>query len=112
MLAIINRAIINNVLDSEGRGCVRFLDQGLKLLGRITSQVTNDGLVWEKYAELTEFQGQSKAEGVDESCIKSCQFLQRACSSISQKSGWEKDVERCKDVHRLGIKYAQGNYVE
>ena len=110
VLGVINRAIIGDIKDSEGRSCRRYLDQGLKLLGRITSQVTNNGLVWEHYAELTEFQGslvEDEAEAGNYR-VKSCQFLQRACASASQKAGWDKEVEKCKDVLRLGNKYGLG----
>lgn len=53
----------------------------LKLFGRLTSKVTNDGKVWELYADLVTIPGDTPEDGV---AFKGCQYLQKSASCSLQ----------------------------
>ncbi len=77
---------------------------------RTPNQVTNDGDLWELYADLGSV-GEVKGESERPERIVSfevCQRMQKACACLSQKAGWEKDTERADRVIRTAAKYGQG----
>ncbi|KXJ12541.1 Tetratricopeptide repeat protein 27 [Exaiptasia diaphana] len=74
------------------RGATRLRTDLLKLMGRITSKITNDPRVWSLYSKLYLMTDSSEDKE------KGLNFLMKAYRLTSQASNWESDVERFSEV--------------
>lgn len=98
VLKILVQAIAENKEDNYGEKVGRLATSIHKLLGRITSQVTNHAGVWEAYADLVQSEGDT---------FRVAQFLQKAYRSAVQEKNWEKDVESCLKTLKLSCKFIE-----
>lgn len=96
VLKILVQAIAENKEDNYGEKAGRLATSAHKLLGRITSQVTNSARVWEAYSDLVASEGDA---------FRTAQFLQKAYRSAVQEKNWENDVESCMDTLKLSCKF-------
>ncbi|KAH3848233.1 hypothetical protein DPMN_090592 [Dreissena polymorpha] len=95
VLAILVRAVKENILDASGVSAEHIQQKLKELFGRITSKVTDKAEVWRLYAQL--------CAGDME---KMLQFLQKAHRCVMQTSGWEKTIEQCREVATQSIQLA------
>lgn len=107
VLSILVKAVTSDMLDNYDRPASKFYDETLKLFGRLTSQISTEGRIWELYADLALFGLEQKRN--DQDPVKIGQFMQKANACFVQKSGWEREVDKSKDVLKVAAKYASGN---
>lgn len=103
MLRILVQAIVGNKEDNYGEEARRLAPAVQKLLGRLTSQVTNNAQVWEIYADLV-------AANIDvetTNAFRVAQLMQKAYRSAIHEKNWEKDVTTCTFTLNLCSKYVK-----
>jgi hypothetical protein len=105
VLKILVQAIVENKADNYGQEVNRLGSEAQKLLGRLTSQVTNNAQVWEVYADLVA--GNSDTETSTTATFRVAQLMQKSYRSAIQEKNWEKDVESCTFTLRLCRKYVE-----
>lgn len=91
VLRILVQAIVENKEDNSGQEVGHMSAAVQKLLGRLTSQVTNNAQVWEIYADLVA----GNHEGEAANAFRVSQLLQKAHRSAIQEKNWEKDISSC-----------------
>lgn len=101
VLKILVQAICSHSKDAYDRPASAYCKEALKLFGRLTSQVTNNHILWELYADLSSQDG-----SVDHH--KRSQLLQKSVACLSQTAGWEKNLENVKQILRSSDKFVQG----
>ncbi|XP_014674585.1 PREDICTED: tetratricopeptide repeat protein 27-like isoform X2 [Priapulus caudatus] len=106
VLRILITAITDGTNNSQGESASRLKPKALELMGKMTSQVTNNPVMWGLYAQLT----QSGDEGdAPESKDKALNFLQKAHRCATHTLGWEKGAESrtqvCQFAGRLATAY-------
>lgn len=101
MLKILVQAVLENKEDNYGQNAGRLAPLVQKLLGRLTSQVTNNAQVWEIYADLVA--GNTDTESTTE--FRVAQLMQKSYRSAIQEKNWEKDITSCTFTLRLCRKY-------
>ncbi|XP_059087002.1 tetratricopeptide repeat protein 27-like isoform X2 [Tigriopus californicus] len=131
VLAILVQAIRDDVPDNSGEPSGRHLPAALKLFGRLSGQVTNEGRIWELYSDLTFIMAQREEDANpqeqpqpqdqvqkqqsngfnpashQERRLKACQYLQKGVACFAQKAGWERDPHKVEEVLQIGWKLAQ-----
>lgn len=103
VLQILVQAIVENKEDNYGQQTGRLAAVVQKLLGRLTSQVTNNAQVWEVYADL--IAGNNDTEPTN--AFRVSQLLQKAHRSAIQEKNWEKDMTSCMSTLKLLRKYVE-----
>jgi hypothetical protein len=103
VLKILVQAIVENKEDNYGQEVNRLGAVVQKLLGRLTSQVTNDAQVWEVYADLLAGNGGTETT----TAFRVAQLMQKSYRSAIQEKNWEKDIESCTFTLRLCRKYVE-----
>lgn len=103
MLRILVQAVVENKEDNYGQQAGRLTAVVQKLLGRLTSQVTNNAQVWEVYADL--IAGNNDTEVTN--AFRVSQLLQKAHRSAIQEKNWEKDLALCMSTLKLLRKYVE-----
>lgn len=98
VLKILVQAIADNKEDNYGEKVGRLASSAHKLLGRITSQVTNHAGVWEAYANLVASEGDA---------FRNAQFLQKAYRSAVQEKNWETEIESCLKTLELSCRFIE-----
>lgn len=108
VLELLVKSIVDDLRDNMDRPCSQFRGDALKLFGRLTSQAASDGRVWELYSDLT-LAGEKTGEEEEEEVllVKACQLMQKSAACLSQRAGWEKDRDKCKEVLTAAVKYAR-----
>lgn len=101
VLRILVQAVVENKEDNAGQQIGHMSAIVQKLLGRLTSQVTNNAQVWEIYADLVAGNQSSEATAP----YRVSQLLQKAHRSAIQEKNWEKDVSSCVVTLKLLQKY-------
>jgi len=101
VLGILVRAVNEGILDNQDRPASVLKPKMLKLMGRLTSQVTNNFEVWKVYSDLYQ-NGESQ-----EDKEKALNFLVKAHRTRTQTPGWENDVSQFKAVIELTVHLSQ-----
>ncbi|KAK4001962.1 hypothetical protein OUZ56_003824 [Daphnia magna] len=101
VLKILLQAILENKEDNYGQNVERLAPSVQKLLGRLTSQVTNNAQVWEIYADLLA----GNADTDTTTMFRVAQLMQKSYRSAIQEKNWEKDIISCMFTLRLCRKY-------
>ncbi|CAH3167549.1 unnamed protein product [Porites lobata] len=105
ILGILVKAVSQGLLDCNQKPASVLKPNLLKLMGRLTSQVTNNPDVWKLYSDLY-WNGGSQEEKE-----KALHFLVKAQRTKTQATGWENDVTEFKDVIALTV-HLSDVYVE
>ncbi|KAH9519559.1 Tetratricopeptide repeat domain 27, partial [Bulinus truncatus] len=103
VLNILTRAVLEKILDADGRPADRLAGKLTELFGRITAKITSEGDIWANYAKLTSSRINNKEPDLE----KSLQYLQKSYRCFTQKVDWEKDVASCKKVVDEAINLAE-----
>lgn len=103
VLRILVQAIVENKQDNYGQEAGRLAAAVQKLLGRLTSQVTNNAQVWEIYSDLVAGNGVVETTNA----FRVSQLLQKAYRSAIQEKNWEKDMTSCIATLSLLRKYVE-----
>ncbi|KAL9953055.1 hypothetical protein ACROYT_G040407 [Oculina patagonica] len=101
ILGILVKAVNQGILDYQEQPASVFRPKMLKLMGRLTSQVTNNSEVWKLYSDLY-WNGESQ-----EDKEKALNFLVKAHRTRTQAPGWENDVSQFKAVIELTLHLSQ-----
>jgi len=97
ILGILVKAVNQGMLDSNQKPASILKPKLLKLLGRLTSQVTSNSEVWKLYSDLC-WNDESQ-----EDKEKALHFLIKAHRTRTQTPGWENDVSQFKEVIELTL---------
>jgi len=101
VLGILVKAVNEGILDNQDQPASILKPKMLKLMGRLTSQVTNNFEVWKLYSDLYR-NGESQ-----EDKEKALNFLVKAHRTRTQAPGWENDVSQFKAVIELTVHLCQ-----
>lgn len=101
ILGILVNAVNQGTLDNHEKPASCLKLKLLELMGRQTSQVTNNSELWKLYSDLY-WNGESQEEKE-----KALNFLVKAHRTRTQASGWEIDVGQFKAVAELTLKLSQ-----
>ncbi|XP_057377095.1 tetratricopeptide repeat protein 27-like isoform X1 [Daphnia carinata] len=101
VLKILLQAVLENKEDNYGQTVGRLAPAVQKLLGRFTSQVTNNAQVWEIYADLVA----DNADTDITTMFRVAQLMQKSYRSAIQEKNWEKDIMSCTLTLSLCRKY-------
>jgi tetratricopeptide (TPR) repeat protein len=99
VLEIMAGAIAKDTPDNQDNPSSKYYADAMKLMGRLTSQVTTESKLWSVYADLT-----SLPINIPPQPYKACQFRQKAAACAAQKPAWEKNTAECKEVIAVGLK--------
>ncbi|XP_028459462.1 tetratricopeptide repeat protein 27 isoform X2 [Perca flavescens] len=94
IVQILVRAVVENVMDSQGEQAAALGSKLKELLGRVSSRHSSDSEVWQQYALLYEDGRGSNPEDNE----KALQFLSKAHRCKLQSGGWEKEAGLFKEV--------------
>ncbi|XP_074616162.1 tetratricopeptide repeat protein 27-like isoform X2 [Acropora palmata] len=97
ILGILVRAVNQGLLDLKEKSASDLRPNLLKLMGRQTSQVTNNSEVWKLYSDLC-WKDESQKDKE-----KALDFLVRAHRTRTQSSGWDNDLSQIKEVVELTL---------
>lgn len=100
VLRILVQAVVENKEDNYGQEVGKLAPFVQKLLGRLTSQVTNNAEVWEIYADIV-----ASNLDVETAAFRVAQLLQKAYRSAIQEKNWEKDISSCTFTLKLCGKF-------
>lgn len=103
VLAVLVTAVNSNLTDANGQPSDRLRSKLQELFGRVTTKVVNDADIWRLYGEL--LLGNRKVSQTDRQ--RAAQFLQKSHRCLTQIAGWEKDVEKCRNIVDGSIKLAK-----
>ncbi|XP_033640114.1 tetratricopeptide repeat protein 27-like [Asterias rubens] len=103
VLAIMVRAVTQDLPDADGNPSSAIKGKLVELFGRVTANVTTNAKVWKLYAQL---HGNTLTD-LPESNDKALQCLQKAHRLNTQSQEWSKDVKSCKDTVEESIQLAQ-----
>ncbi|XP_041351837.1 tetratricopeptide repeat protein 27-like [Gigantopelta aegis] len=103
VLNILVRAVTENIPDTNGTPAGKLRPALMELFGRITSKITSEARIWQMYAELNS-SGSTRDKITSE---KTLQYLQKAHRCDMQKSDWEKNIDKCKEVAALSAQLAK-----
>ncbi len=101
VLRILVQAVVENKEDNYGQEVGKLAPFVQKLLGRLTSQVTNNAEVWEIYADIVA----SNSDVETTAAFRVAQILQKAYRSAIQEKNWEKDISSCTFTLKLCGKF-------
>lgn len=101
ILGILVKAVNQGTLDNHEQSASCLKPKLLELMGRQTSQVTNNSDLWKLYFDLY---WNSKSQEDKE---KALNFLVKAHRTRTQAPGWETDVSQFKAVAELTSKLSQ-----
>ncbi|XP_068747500.1 tetratricopeptide repeat protein 27-like [Montipora capricornis] len=97
IIGILVKAVNQGLLDCNKKSASDLRPNLLKLMGRLTSQVTNNSEVWKLYSDLC------WKEKSQEDREKALHFLVKAHRTRTQSSGWENDISQFKEVIALTL---------
>ncbi|KAJ7360146.1 Tetratricopeptide repeat domain 27, partial [Desmophyllum pertusum] len=101
VLGILVKAVNQGILDNQEQLASALKPKVLELMGRLTSQVTNNSEVWKLYSDLC-WNGESQHDKE-----KALNFLVKAHRTRTQAPGWENDVSQFKAVTELTLHLSQ-----
>ncbi|XP_068747496.1 tetratricopeptide repeat protein 27-like [Montipora capricornis] len=102
IIGILVKAVNQGLLDCNKKSASDLRPNLLKLMGRLTSQVTNNSEVWKLYSDLC------WKEKSQEDREKALHFLVKAHRTRTQSSGWENDISQFKEVIALTLHLSDG----
>ncbi|XP_039994991.1 tetratricopeptide repeat protein 27 isoform X2 [Xiphias gladius] len=99
ILQILVRAVVENLMDSQGEQTVTLQSKLKELLGRVSSRHSSESEIWRQYALLYGNGYSSNPEDNE----KALQFLSKAHRCEVQVGGWEKEPGHFKEVMKRAI---------
>ncbi|XP_059474278.1 tetratricopeptide repeat protein 27 [Neocloeon triangulifer] len=104
VLAIIAKAVIEDLPDNHGIKSGRLRKKALELFGRLTSVVPNEAKVWQQYARLCSSGPDAAAPVTLEKLV---QFLQRAQRCATQAPNWSREIKSCQEAVEIMLSLAE-----
>ncbi|XP_029306440.1 tetratricopeptide repeat protein 27 [Cottoperca gobio] len=99
ILQILVRAVVDNLMDNQGKQAESLRSNLKELLGRVSSRHSSDCDIWQQYALLYGDGHSSNPEDNE----KALQFLSKAHRCKVQAGGWEKEPALFKEVIKRAI---------